>query len=127
MIKKNYILFYLFQCRYTRGVPPFNGGTYIFVLTNRLMVWNLDNPLDVVLGIACTVDLLWGYPYLVKLFQDGVLCPSHVLSLNKRRYAGVTVAAEVGVIGLGQSGDVSLLRGCIGVNLYSPRRSLELR
>jgi hypothetical protein len=46
MIIKNYIIFYLFQCRFSREVqPPFlkkGGGAYIIVLTNRLMEWNLD-------------------------------------------------------------------------------------
>lgn len=105
--KENYTLFYLFQCRYSRGVPPFIGGTYIIVLINRLMEWNLDNLKGVELGIACTVDLLWGYPYLVKLFRDGVLCPSVVLSLHK------------GEIGLCRPGDVPLVCGSIDESLCS--------
>ena len=96
---------------------------YIIVLTNRLMEWNLDNPFykkKVELGIACTVDLLWGYPYLVKLFQDGVLCPSVVLSLHKHP------ALQEGSGARGDwfmpPWDVPILRDCIDESLCSSMR-----
>jgi hypothetical protein len=69
------------------------------------MEWNLDFKQ---LGIACTVDLLWGYLYLVKLFQDGVLCPTPL----------VLIFLHKGETTLVLSGDiiaevVPILRGCI--------------